>query len=147
MRSDCTARDRQTEQTMPTLPSKAEARRLAELVRQLAGTQSVAKANAANRLISNCLIFIEHLYPDPAQKELAAQWFRKRVKNTPKNDLYMAMTYAYSSYAGGKRTQGGTRTKRVRSLSEVRVPQASVHLELCELCNRTKPRRTRLMLA
>ena len=104
-----------------SLTSREEVRRLADLVRQRAGPASKAKAKAANRLISKCLIFIEHLFPDPAQKEQTAQWFRQSVANATRADLHRAMTYAYNSYAGELRTQEGIRSiKRVRS-SEVRL--------------------------
>ena len=84
-----------------TLTSQEEVRRLADLVRQRVGPASKAKAKAANRLISKCLIFIEHLFPDPTQKEQAAQFFRQGVANATRADFHRAMTYAYNSYVGG----------------------------------------------
>ena len=102
-----------------SLTSEDEVRRLAALVQQRAGLANKAKAKAANRLISKCLIFIEHLFPDPAQKEQAAQWFRQSVANAARAaraDFHRAMTYAYNSYQGVLRTQEGTRMpKRVRA--------------------------------
>ena len=77
---------------MSTLSSTEEVQRLAELVRQRAGLAHAAKAKAANRLISKCLQFIENLYPDDAQKEQAAQWFRQSVENASTSDFHRAMT-------------------------------------------------------
>ena len=100
-----------------SLTSKDEVRRLAALVRQRAGLANKAKAKAANRLISKCLIFIEHLFPDPAQKEQAAQWFRQSVANAARAGFHRAMTYAYNSHQGVLRTHEGTRMpKRVRAI-------------------------------
>ena len=100
-----------------SLTSKDEVRRLAALVRQRAGLANKAKAKAANRLISKCLIFIEHLFPDPAQKEQAAQWFRQSVMNAAREDFLRAMTYAYNSHQGGLRTHAQTRMpKRLRAI-------------------------------
>ena len=100
-----------------SLTSQEEVRRLAEHVRQRAGPANRAKAKAANRLISKCLIFIEHLFPDPAQKEQAAQWFRQSVANAARADFHRAMTYAYNSHQGVLRTYEGTRMpKRVRAI-------------------------------
>ena len=121
-----------TKTNMSTPTSPAETQRLAKLVRDRAGQENAAKAKAANRLISKCLIFIECLHPDPAEKRQAAQWFLQSVENAAKEDLHLAMAYAYNSYAGEKRTLGGTRNKRVRS-SEVRVHRARVHLD-CANC-------------
>ena len=99
-----------------SLTSKEEVLAALVRVRQRAGLASKAKAKAANRLISKCLIFIEHLFPDPAQKEQAAQWFRQSVENATHADFHRAMTYAYNSYVGELRTQEGTRSiKRVRA--------------------------------
>ena len=106
--------------TMSTLSSTQAVQRLAELVRQRAGLAHTAKAKAANRLTSKYLQFVKHLFPNDAQKEEAAQWFRQSVENVSTTDFHRAMIYAYNSYAGGGRTQEGNRTKRIRS-SEVRT--------------------------
>jgi hypothetical protein len=99
-----------------SLTSKEEVLAALVRVRQRAGLASKAKAKAANRLISKCLICIEHLFPDPAQKEQAAQWFRQSVENAARADFHRAMAYAYNSYRGELRTQAGTRmVKRVRA--------------------------------
>ena len=89
---------------MSTPTSPAETQRLAKLVRERAGQENAAKAKAANRLISKCLIFIEYLHPDAEEKRQAAQWFLQSVENAAREDLQLAMAYAYNSYAGGKRT-------------------------------------------